>query len=103
LWWIPTQKDAKTQFLVPWHPTVAATNNLMTALYFSSEMSGLWPGPGPKKSVEKLAAAPDATVHALGFASGMQPRATLRRQKMQATSSSKHCSWGSENPRSGTL
>jgi hypothetical protein len=25
LWWIPTQKDAKTQFLVPWHPAVATT------------------------------------------------------------------------------
>ena len=49
LWWIPTQKDAKTQFLAPWHPTVAATNNLMTVLYFSSEMSGLWPGPRSQK------------------------------------------------------
>jgi hypothetical protein len=65
LWWIPTQKDAKTQCLAPWHwhPTAAATatNNLMTALYFSSEMPGLWPAPGPKKSVEKLAAAPGAS------------------------------------------
>ena len=30
-------------------PAVAATNNLMTALCFSSEMSGLWPGLGPQK------------------------------------------------------
>jgi hypothetical protein len=44
LWWIPTQKDAKTQFLAPWHPAVAATNNLMTDLYSANEMSGLWPG-----------------------------------------------------------
>jgi hypothetical protein len=58
LWWIPTQKDAKTQFLAPWHPTVAATNNLMTVLYFSSEMSGLWPGPRSQKIRWKLAAAP---------------------------------------------
>jgi hypothetical protein len=58
LWWIPTQKDAKTQLLAPWHPTAAATNNLMTVLYFSSEMSGLWPGPRSQKNVEKLAAAP---------------------------------------------
>jgi hypothetical protein len=42
--WIPAQKDAKTQFLVPWHPTVAATNNLMTDLYSANEMSGVWPG-----------------------------------------------------------
>jgi hypothetical protein len=49
LWWIPTQKDAKTQLLAPWHPAVAATNNLMTALYFSSEMSGLWLGPRSQK------------------------------------------------------
>jgi hypothetical protein len=27
------QKAAKTQFLVPWHPTAAATNNSMTDLY----------------------------------------------------------------------
>jgi hypothetical protein len=44
-----TQKDAKTQFLAPWHPAVAATNNLMNVLYFSSEMSGLWPGPRSQK------------------------------------------------------
>jgi hypothetical protein len=36
--WIPTQKDAKTQFLVPWHPTAAATNNLMADLYSANEM-----------------------------------------------------------------
>jgi hypothetical protein len=40
-----------------YYPAVAATNNLMTALYFSSEMSGLWPGPRSPKPVEKLAAA----------------------------------------------
>jgi hypothetical protein len=50
LWWIPTQKDAKTQFLAPWHPVVAATNNLMTDLYSANEMSGLWPGLGPQKN-----------------------------------------------------
>jgi hypothetical protein len=58
LWWISTQKDAKTQFLAPWHPAVAATNNSMTALYFSSEISGLWPGLRSQKIRWKLAAAP---------------------------------------------
>jgi hypothetical protein len=41
-------KDAKTQFLAPWHPTVAAANNLMTDLYAANEMSGLWPGRRPQ-------------------------------------------------------
>jgi hypothetical protein len=50
--WIPTQKDAKTQFFAPWHPAVAATNNLMTDLYSSNEMSGLWPGLVPKKTLK---------------------------------------------------
>ena len=45
--WIPAQKDAKTRFLAPWHPTVAATNNLMTDLYLTNEMSSFWPGLGP--------------------------------------------------------
>jgi hypothetical protein len=49
LWWIPTQKAAKTQFLVPWHPAVAATNNLMTNLYSANEMPGLRPGLRPQK------------------------------------------------------
>jgi hypothetical protein len=49
---IQTQKDESTQFLVPWHPTAAATNNLMTDLYSANEMSGLWPGLRPQKSVE---------------------------------------------------
>jgi hypothetical protein len=49
LWWIPTQKGAKTQFLLPWHPAAAATNNLMTDLYSANEMSGLWPGLRPQK------------------------------------------------------
>jgi hypothetical protein len=47
--WIPAQKDAKTRFLAPRHPTVAATNNLMTDLYLTNEMSSFWPGLRAKK------------------------------------------------------
>jgi hypothetical protein len=36
LWWIPAQKDAKkTAF---WHPTAAASDNLIADLYPASEM-----------------------------------------------------------------
>jgi hypothetical protein len=60
--WVLAQKRAKTQFLVPWHPAVAAANNFVTDLYSANKMSGLWPGlRGPKKAVDKLAAAPAAT------------------------------------------
>jgi hypothetical protein len=38
------RKKTKTQFLVPWHPTVAAKNNLMADFYSANEMSGVWPG-----------------------------------------------------------
>jgi hypothetical protein len=53
LWWIPTQKDAKTQFLAPWHPAVAATNNSMTDLYQLTKFQVCGQVSGPKNAVEK--------------------------------------------------
>jgi len=44
-WCVCAGSDAKTRFLVPWHPTVAATNKLMTDLLPTREVPCAWPAP----------------------------------------------------------
>jgi hypothetical protein len=85
LWWIPTQKDAKLSFGHPGthHPAVAATNDVIAAIngyngwpvciqLTKCQVCGLVAG--PKKSVEKLAAAPASCLH-MGHGSWREVRA----------------------------
>jgi hypothetical protein len=44
-WCVCADSDAKTRFLVPWHPAVAATNNLTTDLLPTREVPCVWPAP----------------------------------------------------------
>jgi hypothetical protein len=44
-WCVCAGSDAKTRFLVPWHPVVAATNNLTADLLLTRRVPCAWPAP----------------------------------------------------------
>jgi hypothetical protein len=45
VWCVCAGSDAKTRFLVPWNPAVAATNNLTTDLLLTRRVPCAWPAP----------------------------------------------------------
>jgi hypothetical protein len=58
VWGVWGGSDAKTRLWVPWHPGVAATNNLRADLLPTRVLTTPWPGPalagGPWKWVVSL-------------------------------------------------